>query len=217
VGRDTRNVNGCSRERLYAVYNGMIARCYNKKHPGYANWGGRGITVCDEWKHNYQAFKRWALYAGYDEKKHQKYQTLDRIDNDGNYCPENCRWVTQHEQNLNQRPHVYKKRHGYKYNWTFEGQTKSAEEWCQIFNVSVPMVMYRVKTMGMSPFNALITPVKRSKHTNKMGVTVEEVLELKERGMTGKQIAEFLGCSKNTVYRRIQESNMDLYLEGDNE
>ena len=95
------------------------------------------------------------------------------------------------EQNRNKRPR--KKGGGYKYNWTFEGVTKSAVEWCAIFNVSVPMVMYRVNEKNMSPFEALITPVTRGKNVN--NITKEQVLELKDKGMTIKQIAEMLSCS----------------------
>lgn len=196
---DKRNVLGMSQERLYAVYNGMIQRCYNHRHPHYNDWGGRGIKVCDEWKYNYQAFRKWALYSGYDDKKDRKYQSLDRIDNDGNYCPENCRWATAKEQNNNQRPR--KSGTGYKYNWTFEGVTKSAEDWCKIFNVSVQMIMYRINTKNMSPFEALITPVSRNKKANE--ITKEQVIELQQRGMTQKQIADFLDCSITTIQRRL--------------
>lgn len=196
---DKRNVLGLSHERLYAVYNGMIQRCYNKKHPHYENWGGRGITVCDEWLCDYQSFRKWALESGYDDKKDRKYQSLDRINNNGNYCPENCRWATAKEQNNNQRER--KTGVGYKYNWTFEGVTKSAEDWCEIFNVSVPMVMYRVNKKGMKPFVALITPVSRGKNLNE--ITKEQIIELKEKGMTQKQIADMLGCSLKTVGRRL--------------
>lgn len=196
---EERNVLGLSHERLYAVYNGMIQRCYNKKHPHYENWGGRGITVCDEWLFNYQSFREWALKNGYDDKKDRKYQSLDRINNNGNYCPENCRWATMREQSKNQRPR--KSGIGYKYNWTFEGVTKSAEDWCEIFNVSVPMVMYRVNKKGMKPFIALTTPVTRGK--NVCDITKEQVMELKEKGMTQKQIADMLGCSVKTVGRRM--------------
>lgn len=200
--RSKRNAAGCSHERLYAVYNGMLARCYNKKHHGYKNWGGRGIAVCDEWKYDYQAFKRWAIYAGYDENKDRKYQTLDRIDNDGNYCPKNCRWATQREQNKNQRT---SKPYGRcRLFWTFDGITKSAEEWCDIFNVGKPMVMYRVNVKGMEPFEALTLPVTRGK--NALNITVEQVLELRERGMTIKQIASFFGCSKHAIEDRLYKT-----------
>lgn len=196
---DKRNVLGLSHERLYSVYNGMIQRCYNSDHPHYNNWGGRGIKVCDEWRYNYQEFRKWALSTGYDKNKDRKYQSLDRINNDGDYCPENCRWATMKEQNNNQRPR--KRGTGYKYNWTFEGVTKSAEDWCEIFNVSVPMVMYRVNKKGMKPFVALTTPVTRSKNVYK--ITKEQVMELREKGMTQKQIADMLGCSVKTVRKRM--------------
>lgn len=197
---DTRNVNGLSHERLYKVYSGMISRCYNKKHPHYNNWGGRGIRVYDEWRYNYQKFRNWAIYSGYDETKSRKEQMLDRINNDGNYCPENCRWTTAREQNLNRR-FPGKNCKGYKYNWTFEGVTKSMVEWCSIFNVSVPMIYYRVNEKNMSPFLALITPVKRGDNVNE--ISNEKVIALKDKGMTNKQISEMLDCSVTTVRRRL--------------
>lgn len=198
---DKRNVNGLSHERLYSVYNGMIQRCYNNKHPHYDLWGGRGIRVCDAWVNNYQEFRKWAYDNGYDKNKDRKEQSLDRIDNDGNYEPSNCRWTNMKEQRNNQRKRETGK--GYKYNWTFEGITKSAVEWCEIFNVSVPMVIYRVNEKGMKPFEALVTPVKRG--SNVKNITKEQVIELQQRGMTQKQISDFLGCSINTVQRRLQQ------------
>lgn len=192
-----RNVNGFSNERLYQVYNGMISRCYNKKHPNYCNWGGRGIEVCNEWKIDYQKFREWALSNGYDFEKSRKEQMIERIDNNKGYNPNNCKWATASEQNKNRRSFKGK---GYKYNWTFEGITKSAIDWCDIFNVSVQMVMYRVNEKNMNPFEALTTPV--SGHTGCSKVTSEQVIELKEKGMTIKQISEMLDCSITTVARR---------------
>ena len=83
-------------KRLDNIYRGMKQRCYYKKHTAYDRYGGRGITMCDEWKRCSKSFFEWALANGYEENL-----TLDRIDNDGNYEPSNCRWVTQREQCYN--------------------------------------------------------------------------------------------------------------------
>ena len=90
-----KRTHGREPKRLYSIWSNMKTRCYNKNTECYSRYGGRGITVCDEWK-KFEAFRDWALSNGYSDDL-----TIDRIDNDGNYEPSNCRWVTRKENMRN--------------------------------------------------------------------------------------------------------------------
>ena len=90
-------------ERLYHVWKSILNRCYTKSNSHYERYGGRGISVCDEWKNSYEAFKEWAYANGYDENAKFGDCTIDRINNDGNYEPNNCRWVDMKTQANNTR------------------------------------------------------------------------------------------------------------------
>lgn len=96
-------------KRLHKIWESMLDRCEYKKHKRYYNYGGRGIVVCDEW-HEYIPFARWAKLNGYTDSL-----TLDRIDNNGNYDPDNCRWVTMLEQQNNKRVNRHAEYNGKEY------------------------------------------------------------------------------------------------------
>ena len=87
-----------SNTRLHRIWRNLKSRILNPKYKQYNCYGGRGITICEEWKNDFMTFYNWAMLNGYSDEL-----SIDRIDNDGNYCPENCRWATQTIQTRNQR------------------------------------------------------------------------------------------------------------------
>lgn len=105
----------------YTSYKSMLDRCYRKKARNYYMYGGRGIKVCDEW-HNIENFEKWAEQSGYREGL-----TLDRIDVNGDYSPDNCRWASRYEQANNRRNTVLVR---------YNGETHSISEWAEITGIN---------------------------------------------------------------------------------
>lgn len=143
--------HGYSHTRLHNIWIGMRQRCRDVNTREYHRYGGRGISVCEEWE-DFEEFRKWALANGYDENAPQGQCTLDRIDNDGNYEPSNCRWATMEEQSLN-RP----KRSSY---YEYNGESHTLYEWANLFGIAYRTLKYRVKT-GWSLEKALTTPIRQ--------------------------------------------------------
>lgn len=132
-----RATHGLSQSLLYNILHGMNDRCHNKKFKYYFNYGGRGIKVCDEWNKDLIGIEK-AIKNFYNWSKQNGYKrglTIDRIDNDGNYEPNNCRWVTRKVNNNN-------KRNNYKI--TFNGKTQDVAQWSEETNISYGCLRRRI-------------------------------------------------------------------------
>ena len=141
--------NSETKKRLYRIRSSMKTRCYNKNYENYKNYGGRGITICDEWKDNFQAFYDWAIKNGY-----KKGLTIDRIDNNKGYSPENCRWATHKEQTLNRRCTQF---------LLFNGENRTLVEWAKETGINYQTLNYRKKA-GKTPAEILKTKRKDDKN-----------------------------------------------------
>lgn len=144
--------HGETHTKIYRVWSNMKNRCYNKKTKRYEDYGGRGISVCTEWVNSYESFRDWAFANGYKEDL-----TIDRIDNNGNYCPQNCKWVTRYEQNINKRNNI---------EIAIDGETKCLSEWCFKFGINRSTVNTRVRMCGWTYEKALTTKINK-KHRRK--------------------------------------------------
>lgn len=134
IQRSTRH--GLESTRICHVWRNIKARCQNPKNTSYKNYGGRGITICEEWlgENGLKNFAQWAYENGYDENAEKGKCTIDRIDNNKGYYPENCRWVDLHVQANNKRNNVL---------ITYNGRTQTLEQWCKELNLSRSMVKHR--------------------------------------------------------------------------
>lgn len=140
-------INGVAlyKQPWYGSYRSMMDRCYRKTAKNYKFYGGRGNTVCEEW-HEPENFAKWASESGY-----KKGLWLDRIDTNGDYCPENCKWSTPQEQANNRRNNNV---------LTYRGESHTLAEWARILGVKKSLIKTRV-WYGWSPERVIEQEVER--------------------------------------------------------
>ena len=177
---ESSKIHGHSGDRLYRVYNSMKQRCYNPKNPNYDNYGGRGITICDEWLKDFMNFYNWAIRNGYDYDAEFGECTIDRIDVNGNYEPSNCRWTSIEVQATNKRPSETWKRRGKKYE--YKGNLYYMGEICDMFGISCAKIYYRMNKLGMTleeaiDTSSLVTRVESDPKNEKIKLRLNEELK----------------------------------------
>jgi len=136
-------------ERIHYVWEHMKQRCYNPKNTRYKHYGGRGITICQEWLDDFMNFYNWSIDNGYKEDL-----TIDRINVNGNYEPSNCRWITNKEQQSNKQ---------YNHLITFNDKTKAITQWAECLGIRSNTLFTRIDKYGWSIEKALTTPVEKRK------------------------------------------------------
>ncbi len=130
-----RKIHGKSKTREHIIWISMRQRCFDKNHKAYKNYGGRGIRVCDRWLKSFKNF--WKdMGEGYNDKL-----TIDRIDVNGNYCKENCKWATYKEQANNKRNNRF---------ITYKGETKTILKWSEETGIKYETILARIKYYNWS-------------------------------------------------------------------
>lgn len=145
--KTSHTIHGMTGTRIHDTWSHMIQRCRNENHKFYKDYGGRGIAVCDEWigTEGFIRFNEWAMANGYQENL-----TIDRIDNDKGYSPDNCRWVDQLTQSNNKRSNKH---------YTYNGETHTIAEWARLYGIKDTTLRMRLSKRGWDIEKALTREV----------------------------------------------------------
>ena len=177
LSKELKTKHGMSETRQYQIYNGIKKRCLNRKSKSYINYGGRGIKICQRWMKGFENF--WEdMKEGYSDDL-----TIDRIDNDGDYCKENCRWADMETQLNNRRNSVF---------LTFGGVTKTISQWERKLKTKGGTLKHRVY-YGFDDLDIITKPIKKNikkhRYNGKM--------------YTVKELSEISNIKTGTIYSRI--------------
>ena len=153
IRRNYATKHGLSKTPIYGVWTNMKSRCFNPNATEYENYGGRGISVCETWKNDFESFYRWAIQNGYSDGLE-----IDRIDNDAGYCPENCRFVSRTENLRNTSRNR-------RYYW--KGKEYTVKELSDMCGLSSDTIRARIEKHGWSVENAVTIPLQKSRYHKK--------------------------------------------------
>ena len=167
--------------RLYRIWGAMRQRCKNPNEAGYENYGGRGIRVCPEWE-DFFAFRAWALTHGYQEDL-----SIERIDVNGNYCPENCTWATRLQQANNKTNNRFIE---------FNGKRMTSRQWDRELGFREGVLSDRLNTLGWDLKRTMTEPVSSSRAAS---------FSYKGETHTVSEWAQILGISLSSMWKRLKD------------
>ena len=174
--------------RLFNIFYGIKQRCCNPNAPAYPKYGGRGITLCDEWnnENGFENFYNWAMQNDYQENL-----SIDRINNDGNYAPDNCRWTTMKMQSNNRSNNSY---------ITYHNQTHTLSEWADIIGIDHSVLSQRINKLGMSIEEAFTHKV----NFKNIPIDIYKEDNYIMQCATISAAAKFIGVSPNTIMAHVK-------------
>ena len=181
-------------DKLYYIWKAMIDRCYNSNNNNYKNYGERVIKVCDEWDKSYPSFKKWALENGYNYSLNSIEQSIDRIDVNGNYEPDNCRWVDMKTQIRNRRKSI---------KTIFRNKEISIAELAENYNISYETIRQRYNR-GVRGEALINKTQKREKQT----------YYIHGEYLTIRDISGKYGVSKQDIKNRIKNNSLNELFVG---
>ena len=185
-----RQMHGDSKTKshLYNTWRAMRSRCYNEHDKSYKWYGEKGIIVCDAWKNSYIKFKEWAQSNGYKDGL-----TIERININGNYEPNNCCWKTISEQANNRSDNI---------DITYNGETKTLKQWAAQIDIPYQTLQFRICDAGWNVERAFTEPLAHIKNQN----ITEKILEIHANHpeYSGCKIAKMAGCGPTKVYKILK-------------
>lgn len=185
MGSDVILDKGFSKTRLYKIYYQILSRCYKPYNINYKRYGAKGIKMCKEWKNSYANFYNWAIKNGYSESL-----TIDRIDGNLGYSPENCRWVTYKEQNNNRCSNVY---------FVYQGKRKTMMEWSEQLGISYTTLQKRYARFGNNPEKIFSNEGYKDIYIEYNGQNLPII-----------EWSKITGLSRNTIYKRVVQRKWDI-------